>query len=47
MNCKLTHSRQRMPTENAVYERADQVTNNGTQNFKTHFFNNILDNAIQ
>jgi len=36
-----------MPIENAVHERANQVTNNGTQNFKIHFFNSILDNAIQ
>lgn len=47
MNCTLIHSRKRMPIENAVCEHADQVTNNGTQNFKIHFSNSILDNAIQ
>jgi len=41
MNCKLIHSRKGMPIDNAVYERADQVTNNGTQNFKIHFLNSI------
>jgi hypothetical protein len=47
MKWKLAHSKQRMPIENADYECADQVTKNGTQNFKIHFFNSILDNEIQ
>jgi len=47
MNCKLIYSTKRMSIDNAVYEQADQVTNNGTQNFKIHCFNNILDKAIQ
>ena len=36
-----------MLMENADYEHKGKVTNNITQNFKNHFFNNILDNAIQ
>jgi hypothetical protein len=44
---KLTHSKQQMPTENADYVHTDQVTNNGTQNVKIHFFNNIFAKQIQ